>query len=686
MQVKNLFNKNTSFFNKDFKTKDEVIDFLSSVLFEQNFISNKNDFIKAIYTREKQGSTGVGDGIAIPHALNSNVKKSVIAYISLKQPIHWDSFDNKPVDLIFMIATDGNDTNEHLDSLASISSYLMNPEFTNTLKQSKKFSDFTKVFANFKNENKESKAQNNNFKNNYDVVAITACPTGIAHTYLAQEKILEYAHSLGMNVKIETQGRRGIENALTEEDIKNAKVIILAHDKAIEGMSRFNGYKVLDTSTKDAIHNGKELISNFETNSKTKLVKNVKKESSAVGELSLKKFKDFKGNLLGGVSRMLPFVVAGGIILGLGFLIDFIAGNATIENSSNFGTVNRVAGWFSAAGKTAMMMMVPILGGYIAYSIVGAQGLMPGIVAGLLADGTGSFAYGASGSWSGLWTRLLPKGFIQTNSGFIGAMVGGYIAAFIVFSLTKLMTNFKKSFQGIRDIVFIPILSLLLISVTMFIINIPLGYVTHGIKLGLTWMAKNNLLVILGAVIGLMMCIDMGGPINKIAYVLGVASVNQELGSQPIMTNIMASSMAGGMVPPLGIALCTILFKNVWSSKERDAAKTNWLMGSFFISEGAIPFMIVDPKRISVSSLSGGFITGLLVGLFKITLPAPHGGIFVFPLLNSELFKNPNTAKALGITLFIVAIIIGTLSMSLILGFWKKFNIRKGKLQIVEIK
>ncbi|SYV94686.1 PTS system protein, partial [Mycoplasma putrefaciens] len=244
-----------------------------------------------------------------------------------------------------MIATDGNDTNEHLDSLASISSYLMNPEFTNTLRQSKKFSDFTKVFANFKNENKESKAQNNNFKNNYDVIAITACPTGIAHTYLAQEKILEYAHSLGMNVKIETQGRRGIENALTEEDIKNAKVIILAHDKAIEGMSRFNGYKVLDTSTKDAIYNGKELISNFETNSKTKLVKNVKKESSAVGELSLKKFKDFKSNLLGGVSRMLPFVVAGGIILGLGFLIDFIAGNATIENSSNFGTVNRVAGW-----------------------------------------------------------------------------------------------------------------------------------------------------------------------------------------------------------------------------------------------------------------------------------------------------------------------------------------------------
>ncbi|WFQ89863.1 PTS fructose transporter subunit IIABC [Mycoplasma feriruminatoris] len=684
MQIKELFNQNTSFFKQEFKTKTQIIDFLASKLKEEKIISKKTVFLNAIKTRENQESTAIGNNVAIPHALNSVVLKPTICFMSLKTPIKWNSNDNQLVDLIFMIATNDSDTNDHMDAIAGLSSKLLDDNVLEQLKQIDNFDQLIELFSDddmkkeINKENKEEQKEENKY---FDVVGITACPTGIAHTYLTSDKLVEYAKSLNLSVKIETQGRRGIENRLTEDEIKNAKVIILAHDKAIEGMSRFNNCKVIDTSTKDAIYNGKELISNFENHPKLKEIKNVKNDDSNIGELSLKKFKDFKGNLLGGVSRMLPFVVAGGIVLGIAFLLDFILGNGNAKG--DFGTVNQVSGWFAAAGKTAMMMMVPILGGYIAYAIVGPQGLMPGVVAGLLADNTSSFAYGTVGSWSGLWTKILPKD-LPTSSGFIGAMVGGYLAALIVFGLTKGMQKFKKPFHGVRDIVFIPILSLLGIAITMFVLNIPLGYLLYGIKLGLTYMAKNNLLIILGAIIGFMMCVDMGGPINKIAYVLGTASVSGAFGPDAIFTNIMAASMAGGMIPPLGIALCTVLFKKVWTSKERDAAKANWLMGSFFISEGAIPFMVTDPKHISVSALSGGFLTGLLVGAFKITLPAPHGGIFVFPLLNSELFSQASVAKGMGIALFVLAILIGTIVMSLILGFWKKYDIKKGHLQLVE--
>ncbi|AME11005.1 phosphoenolpyruvate-dependent sugar phosphotransferase system, EIIA 2 [Mycoplasma mycoides subsp. mycoides] len=678
MHIKDLFNQNTSFFKQEFKTKTQIIDFLVSKLLEQKIISKKTVVLNAIKTREKLESTAIGDGIAIPHALNEAVLKPTVCFMSLKNPIKWNNNDNQLVDLVFLIVTNDQNGDDHITAIAGLSSKFLDSNVLNKLREIENFDELVEIF-NDKKELKEELINKNEF---FDVVGITACPTGIAHTYLASDKLTEYAKSLNLSIKIETQGRRGIENQLTEQDIKNAKVIILAHDKAIEGMSRFNNHKVIDTSTKDAIYNGKELISNFDTHPKLKEIKNIKADDSNMGELSLKKFKDFKGNLLGGVSRMLPFVVAGGIILGIAFLLDFITGNGNAKG--DFGTVNKVSGWFAAAGKTAMMMMVPILGGYIAYAIVGPQGLMPGVVAGLLADNTGGFAYGTIGSWSGLWKRILPD-HLPTNSGFIGAMVGGYLAAFIVFGLTIGMQKFKKPFHGVRDIVFIPILSLLGISLTMFVLNIPLGYLLYGIQLGLTYMAKNNLLIILGAIIGLMMCVDMGGPINKIAYVLGTASVSGSFGQEAIFTNIMAASMAGGMIPPLGIALCTVLFKKVWTSKERDAAKANWLMGSFFISEGAIPFMVTDPKRISVSALSGGFVTGLLVGAFKITLPAPHGGIFVFPLLNSELFIQHSVAKGMGIALFILAILIGTLVMTLILGFWKKVDINKGRLQLVQV-
>lgn len=677
MELKDLFQSKVSVFQADLKTKEEVINFLVDKLSAEKMISNKKTFKNAILKRESEASTGMGDGIGIPHAINDTVKEPCIAFVSLKSPIDWQSLDNKPVDLIFLIATNDEKGEAHLGALADLSKYLMKPEFQEALRKAKTFKALSNAFDN-KVETKKVEAK----EGKYDVIGITACPTGIAHTYLAEEKLIEYATELGLSVKIETQGRRGTENKLTQEDVDNAKVIILAHDKNIQGMSRFAGKQIIDTTTKDAIFNGKKLIEEFGKTDKTITAK-VSKSNDDEGsdDFSLKKFAQVKGNLLAGVSRMLPFVVAGGIILGIGFLIDFAAGNGNA--GGDFGTVSPVAGWFSAIGKTGMMLMVPILAGYIAYTIVGPQGLMPGFIAGVLADGLGGFAYGNEGSWSGLWSKLIPVD-IPMQSGFIGGMVGAYVAALIVFGLTLAFRRFKKSFHGIRDIVLIPVLSLLGISLTMFVLNIPLGYTMYGIQKFLILLIDKNLLILVGTIIGFMMCIDMGGPINKIAYVTGTLTVSGDLGGDnPLRTVIMAAAMAGGMVPPLGIALCTMLFRNAWTTKEKDSAKANWLMGAFFISEGAIPFMVTDPKRIAASAMAGGAVTGLMVGWFKITLGAPHGGIAVFPLLKSGMVDlTSGAAIGLGVGLYILSIIVGVAIMALILGFWKSHDIKKGKLVI----
>ncbi|ASZ08938.1 PTS fructose transporter subunit IIABC [Mesoplasma chauliocola] len=722
MELKDLFKSKVSVFQADLKSKQEVINFLVEKLSNEKMIANKKDFKDAILKRESEASTGMGDGIGIPHAINDTVKEPCIAFVSLKSPIDWESFDNKPVDLIFMIATNDEKGEAHLGALADLSKFLMKSEFQEALRKAKSFKALQVAFNN-KSEAKRVEAK----EGKYDVIGITACPTGIAHTYLAEEKLIEYATELGLSVKIETQGRRGTENKLSQEDVDNAKVIILAHDKNIQGMGRFSGKQIIDTTTKDAIFNGKELIQDFGKNEKTITAKNVSsKDDEAGDDFSLKKFAQVKGNLLAGVSRMLPFVVAGGIILGIGFLIDFAMGNGNppvmpaewytgwlanvwpthvLNETGNtltpeqimsigstdwvnawmgdFGTHSLTAGWFTAIGKTGMMLMVPILAGYISYTIVGPQGLMPGFIAGVFADGLGGVAYGTPGSWSGLWTRLIPVD-IPMQSGFIGGMVGAYVAALIVFGLTVAFKKFKKSFHGIRDIVLIPLLSLLGISLAMFALNIPLGYTMYGLQQFLKLLAEHNLLILLGAILGFMMCVDMGGPINKIAYVTGVLSVSGGLGSDPLITLTMAAAMAGGMVPPLGIALCTLIFRKAWTQKEKDSAKANWLMGAFFISEGAIPFMVTDPKRISLSAMAGGTITGLMVGAFKITLGAPHGGIAVFPLLKSGLVDlQSGTAIGLGVGLYILSIVVGTVVMATILGFWKSYDIKKGKLVIV---
>ncbi|WP_222563313.1 fructose-specific PTS transporter subunit EIIC [Spiroplasma clarkii] len=609
MEIKDMFSKSISFFSQDLKTKDEVIDFLSSKLVAEGFVKDEKAFKAAVYKREEQGSTGIGEGIAIPHVLNPTVKQSAIAFVSLKNEVEWQSLNEKPVSLVFLIITNGKDGNEHLDALANLSSYLIKSEVQEGLRNAKSVATVQKLFSTPKAVKAAPKS------GHYDVIGITACPTGIAHTYLAAEKIEEYASQLGLTAKVETQGRRGVDNKLTAEDIANAKYIILAHDKAINGMGRFNGFEVIDTSTKDAIYNGKELINDYKNHKNLKKIENVKDDNEGSGELTLGQFKKVKDNLLAGVSRMLPFVVAGGIILGIGFLLDYIyltvngfvgvaspaklaalvgsgvedpsitaawdilgsgqtyvINNVTYYSSGSFGTVWIVAHFFSAIGKVGMELMIPILSAYVCYSLVGAQGLMPGAVAGLLANGNG-MVYGTAGNWSGAWTRFLPESLSGLSSGFIGALVGAYLAGLAVLGLSKLMKNFGKGLQGVRDIVFIPVLSLLAIAIIMLAINIPLGYVMFGLQEGITYLASKNLMWLVCIIIGAMMCVDMGGPINKIAYVLGVLSVGFALvkdtnsAAYDQQTMVMTAAMTAGMIPPLGIAVSTVLFPRQWSEK-----------------------------------------------------------------------------------------------------------------------
>lgn len=674
MDLKDLFYEEIAFFEEDLTSKDAVIDFIVQKLGDTKFTNNQTALKKAIYKREEQGSTAMGDGIAIPHVLNTSITKTAILFLKLKTKIEWEASDNQTVDLVFFIMTNNKSGDEHLEVLAQLAAFLISSDAQTNLRNIKNIKELKQLTNNKPQQNKT--VSNNN---HYDIIAVTACPTGIAHTYLAKEKLEEYANKKNMSIKVETQGRRGSENILTDEDISNAKVIILAHDKAIEGLSRFNGKKVIDTSTKKAIFNGDQLIDQYLNNTDLKEI-NVKSSSkNLTGELNLKKFLNVKANLLGGVSRMLPFVVGGGILLGIAFLIDFIAGNS--EAGGAFGTINPAAGWFATIGSLSMSMMVPILGAYIAYAIVGPQGLLPGMIAGLLSSDIMGTAYGEVGEWSGMWARLLPDGIIA-DSGFIGAMVGGYLAALLVFGWGKAFEKFPKSLQGVRDIVFIPVITLLSIGVVMFAINIPLGFVTQGLQLGLTWLAENNLLVLVTALMGLMMCIDMGGPINKIAYTIGVLAVGGEIvvgdGSQS--TILMAAVMFAGMLPPIMIAISTVLFSKAWTSDDKNAGKTNWLMGACFITEGAIPFMIKDPKRIAVTSMLGGLIIGILVGLLQIRINAPHGGIFTFALIDSLLFANQSVSIGVGIALSIVIIIGVATICGVILGIWRTTSIKKGSL------
>lgn len=525
-------------------------------------------------------------------------------------------------------------------------------------------------------------------KKSPEVIAITACPTGIAHTYMAKEKILEAAKELKMTCKVETQGRSGNEDVLTAEDIANAKVIIFANDKALTGLDRFNGKEVIQVGTKEAILDSKKLINDYlNKTGKLTTINQAAKEGEAV-DFSFDNFKHVTRNLLGGVSRMLPFVVAGGIILGIGFLID--SGNS----GGNFGVTRGAAAWFSGLGKVIFSMMIPILGAYICYSIVGPQGLLPGMVCGLVANAPAMLYKDDGGAgWENTWGRIFPDSIKNFNSGFFGAIIGAYLVAFVVYGLTKVLKKTPKSLRGVKDIVFVPVVTALAAGAIMFAINIPLGYLNYGLGLGLKYLSEYNLSALAGLIIGIMMAVDMGGPINKAAYVFGTVTIDasqtayESIRSSNGGTTFMAAAMVAGMVPPLAIALSTRIFKKYWSAKDIDGGNTNWFLAACFITEGAIPYAAEDPKRVIPASVVGSGVTGAILAGFGITLSAPHGGVFVFPLLNiqdngSNWFKMPTQGGSIGvaIAITIIALVVGALISASILGFWRMSAIKKGKL------
>lgn len=656
MDIARLFNSKLMIIDKTIKSKSETIETLAKLAFKEKVIDNLELFIKDINARESLSTTGMGDAIAIPHCRSAAVKIPAILFAQVND-IDWQAMDNKPVKLVFMIAMPMNAGSDHLQALAKLSQLLVKNEIKTQLLNAKTNEE---IISAFNVEVKKPETVNNS--GSYDIIAITACPTGIAHTYMAQEKLEQVSKKLNLKIKVETQGRSGIDNHLTAEDIKHAKAIIIAADKNIEGLERFNNKLVLKTGTKIAINTTEQLLKDA-LNKKGEILKvATTNDFSPSTELNWKIFKNAYGHIMAGVSRMLPFVVAGGIIMGIAFLLDAgITGN-------DLGSTREVSGWFMGLGKISFKMMVPILGGFVAYSIIGWQGLLPGFIAGMIADGPAEL-YGDKG----LWSRLLPdfsfeylgkKQVMDFNSGFIGAIIGGFIAGLIVFLLVKVTKKTPKSLRGVRDIIFVPLFSVLLIGVVMFAINIPLGFLNLGIKLGISGMYRVKLNILVGIILAAMMAVDMGGPINKAAYVLGTVFIKEGVDGQ----RIMASVMAGGMVPPLAIALSTTIFKNQYTESERNAGISNWFMGLSFITEGAIPFAATRPKKVIPSIVIGSALTGALVMAFNISLGAPHGGIFVFALLRNNWFTDLSSSIGLGIGLYSLAIIIGMVTGALLLG------------------
>lgn len=654
MKIEKFLNKKVCYFNLEFKTKKDALEYFCSKLVEEGFGENKKQLLLAALKREEEFSTGVGSEVAVPHIRIPEMKTSVLLFAKVK-PMNWDSIDNKDIKYVFFIALNDQD-NVHIEILSELSRNLMNDDFLMMLDSISSFDEIINLFNTYSL--KEVEVQE--VDGDYDLVGVTACPTGIAHTYMAAEQLKKKALEMGLKIKIETQGTEGPRNILTKEEIKNAKGILLAIDRAID-LDRFFAHdNVIETTTRKVIKNPELEINNILEKKGEKLKGST---SSGAGDNDLSGFnfdkfgkRTFKA-LLTGISYMLPFVIFGGIMIAIAFIID-------IPNAGDpdFGTVNNVAYWFKTLGGISFNMMVPMLGAYIAYALVGKVGLLPGFITGFMA--AGSFLFRGQG-WFGT---------PASSSGFFGAIGGGILAAVLIILMMKyVVSKMPRSLNGIMQILVVPFLGTLIIVGLFWIVNIPLLYLNLGFSLFLNiFQGNNNLAIILGLIVGIMMASDMGGPINKAAYVFATATLNESAGNG---TYVMASVMAAGMIPPLGIAISTSFNKKLWTKEEREAGLANWIMGISFITEGAIPFAAKNAKVIIPASMVGAAIAGMLSAAFGVTLAAPHGGIFVFALVKSTLFKGAGLQIGLGITLYLVAIIIGSIITALmILALTKLFD------------
>ena len=610
------------------KDKKDALNKLTDMLVEKSIIGNKDEFYKALLEREELSTTGVGDGIAIPHAKASCFEKAMIIYAKSDEGVEWESFDSQPAKHIFMICAPANGADEHLKALATLSTALMNPEVKGKLDNATTKEEVKTIFEDFVKSTEEVKEEPKEESGSGDkkyIIAVTACPTGIAHTFMAAEKIKEAAKEMGLDVKVETNGQIGVENKLTKDDIERAVGIIVAADKKVE-IARFDGHPTLFTKVADGINKPKELIQTvLDGNAAVYHHSGEKSSSESIeGESVGRKIYKY---LMEGVSNMLPFVVAGGILIALSFFWGINAFNP--EDPS----YNKFAELLFVLGKLAFSMMLPILAGFIGRSIADRPGFIVGMVGGILADPS------ILGLKSEAWLNYTP-------SGFLGALVAGFLAGGIIIALRYVFSWIPRSLDGIKPIFLFPVLGSFIMGVLMlFVVNAPMAFIMTSFKNFIEALSGGEK-VILGFVVGSMMAIDMGGPINKAAYVTATALVTT---SGTAGSDVMAASMVGGMIPPLAIALSATIYKNLWPETQRGSALVNYVMGFAFITEGAIPFAASNPIRVIPPLFLSSGVAGALSMIFDCRSKAPHGGMFAVLV---GAVTNP--------VMYLLALVIGT--------------------------
>ena len=682
MRIRELLKKEGIALGVKVDSKDAAIDYLIDLHAKSGNITDKAEFKKGILAREESGSTGVGEGIAIPHSKNAAVKQPGLAAMTVPDGVDYDSLDGQPANLFFMIAAPEKGADVHLEVLSRLSMLLMDENFRAELLAAKNADQFLDIcskyemekFADELGEATEDKKENAPEKTGYRVLAVTACPTGIAHTFMAAEALEKKGNEMGITIKVETNGSGGVKNRLTAKEIEECDGIIVAADKNVE-TARFDGKPVLFTKVADGIHKPEELINKVIDGKVSVHHESGKKaEEESAGGVGSQIYK----HLMSGVSHMLPFVIGGGIMIALAFLIDTICGYGS-TGGSNFGTCTPLSAFFKYVGDLSMGLMIPVLAGYIAYSIADRPGLAVGFTGGLLAS-SGNAAIAkyiwAGASLSPFQNFIAKFGFVgegsgNTVSGFLGGILAGFLAGYIVLLLKKMCSKFPQSLEGIKPTLIYPLVGIFLVGVLMvFIFNPLIGLINTGLSNMLTSLADKNLLALLGLILGAMMAIDMGGPINKAAYVFGSgmlstaadlvsAGASQSDAAVQACYISMAAVMIGGMVPPMGIALACKLFPKKFTKAERGSAVSNFVMGCSFITEGAIPFAAADPLHVIPCTLVGAGVAGALSAAFKCTLMAPHGGIFVFATVGHPLF-------------YILSWVIGSVVTCLLLGLIKK--------------
>ena len=652
MKIQDVLNKNVMLFDLQATDKEGVINEMVQSLVDNGVVTDFETFKTGIMNREAQTSTGLGDGIAMPHSKNEAVKEATVLFAKSNKGVDYASLDGQPTDLFFMIAAPEGANDTHLAALAELSKYLMKPGFANKLRQA---STPDQVITAFDAEEQEAAAEEAKKAEAVKeaassdkplIVAVTACTTGIAHTYMAEEALIKKGEEIGVTVRVETNGASGVGNRLTAEEIAKAEGVIIAADKAVE-TARFDGKKLISKPVAAGIRQTEELIQTIlDGKAEVFHAENAAQASASQEKLSLG--GAFYKHLMSGVSQMLPFVIGGGILIALAFLIDQVLG-VPQDQLSSLGSYHVLAAQFKTIGGVAFGFMLPVLAGYIGFSIAEKPGFVAGFIAGSIASSGSAFGNIAYGAAKG----ELPA---AVSSGFLGALVGGFLAGGVILVLRKALAGLPRSLDGIRSILLLPLLGVGLTGFLMFLINIPMAAINTGLNNFLSSLSGSSA-VLLGLLVGGMMAVDMGGPVNKAAYVFATGTLAESVASGGSI--VMAAVMAAGMVPPLAVFVATVLFKDKFTQEERDSGLTNIVMGLSFITEGAIPFGAADPARAIPSFIAGSALTGALVGLAGLKLMAPHGGIFVIALTSNPL-------------LYILFVLIGAVVSGILFGLLRK--------------